>query len=549
MALDTLPALINNWAEECPNQVWLRDLNEDGSTDYTWKEASQNINAVAAELEERVGNNANIVLLSENCAHWVMADLAMIASGNVTVCMFTTLPGATAEYILDFTEAKAIFVGETSNWDAVSKVLPEGITLFTLPGIEIDQPHTKWEDLLSAGSGRSPNYECKADDLISLVFTSGTTGVPKGVMQTHESNIIPIRRCDDLFAVEVTPRYFSYLPLSHIAERQIVEFSSIVRCGEVWFNQSMATLATDMQRTKPHIFFGAPRVWEQFQQVIVAKFGGRDALDAAMAKDKEGIGKLIVDALGLSEVIYCLTASAPTPPALIHWYEEAGLTLMEGFGQTEAMGVILSTDEHRRIGSIGKPVPGVEFGLTDENELIIKAEGCTPGYYKMPEKTAELLQDGWLYTGDKARVDEDGFLYITGRVKDYFKTIQGKYVAPPPIEGKFAHNPHAEQQCLLGRGYSKTVMVTVISEEAKGIDASIIEAAIMKTIVEINNDIEKHARIGAVIIDVEPWSIENEILTPTLKIRREKVEERYGEKSESLARESAEQREVLVHWH
>jgi long-chain acyl-CoA synthetase len=317
----------------------------------------------------------------------------------------------------------------------------------------------------------------------------------------------------------------------------------------VWFNQSMATLAADMQRTKPHIFFGAPRVWEQFQQAIVAKFGGRDALDAAMANDKEGIGKLIVDALGLSDVVYCLTAAAPTPPALIHWYEEAGLKLMEGFGQTEAMGVILSTDQHRRIGSIGKPVPGVEFRLTHENELIIKAEGCTPGYYKMPEKTDELIQDGWRHTGDKARVDEDGFLYITGRVKDYFKTIQGKFVAPPPIEGKFAVNPHAEQQCLLGRGYSKTVMVTVLSEEAKGIDASIIEAAIMKTIVEINNDIEKHARIGAVIIDIEPWSIENEILTPTLKIRREKVEERYGEKSESLARESAEQREVLVHWH
>jgi long-chain acyl-CoA synthetase len=549
MALDTLPALVNNWAAECPDQVWLRDLNENGSTDYTWKEASQNINAVAAVLEERVGNKANIVVLSENCAHWVMADFAVIASGNVTVCMFTTLPGSTAEYILDFAEVKAIFVGETSNWDAISKVLPEGITLFTLPGVEIDQPHTKWEDLLSAGVGRSPNYECKPDDLISLVFTSGTTGVPKGVMQTHESNIIPIERCNDLFAVDVTPRYFSYLPLSHIAERQIVEFSSVVRCGEVWFNQSMATLAADMQRTKPHIFFGAPRVWEQFQQAIVAKFGGRDALDAAMEKDKEGIGKLIVDALGLSDVVYCLTAAAPTPPALIHWYEDAGLKLMEGFGQTEAMGVILSTDEHRRIGSIGKPVPGVEFRLTHENELIIKAEGCTPGYYKMPEKTDELIQEGWLHTGDKARVDEDGFLYITGRVKDYFKTIQGKFVAPPPIEGKFAVNPHAEQQCLLGRGYSKTVMVTVLSEEAKGIDASIIEAAIMKTIVEINNDIEKHARIGAVIIDIEPWSIENEILTPTLKIRREKVEERYGEKSESLARESAEQREVLVHWH
>lgn len=549
MNLDTLPALVNHWAEECPDQVWLRDLNEAGSTDYTWKDASQRINAVAAILEERFEPETKIVVLSENCAHWFMADLAVITSGNVTVSLFTTLPKSTAEYILDFTDTKAIFVGQTSNWDAVSKVLPEDVALFTLPGTQIDEQHETWEDLIEAGSGRAPNYQCKPDDLISLVFTSGTTGVPKGVMQTHSSNIIPIRRGDDVFGVDGTPRSFSYLPLAHIAERQIIEFSSIVRCGEVSFNQSLETLASDMQRTKPHVFFGPPRVWEQFQQAIVAKFGGREALDAAMANDKEGIGKMIVDSLGLSEVVYCLTAAAPTPPALIQWYEDAGLKLMEGFGQTEAMGVILSTEEHRRIGSIGKPARGVEYRISDEGELIIKADGCTPGYYKMPEKTAELFKDGWLYTGDKVRVDDDGFLYITGRVKDYFKTIQGKFVAPPPIEGKFAVNPHAEQQCLLGRGYSKTVMVTVLSAEAQAQDSSAVEQAILETINEINNAVEKHARIGAVIIDSEAWSIENEVLTPTLKIRREKIEDRYGEKAESLARKSAEQRAVLVHWH
>ena len=549
MDLDTLPAFVNHWAEECPDQVWLRDLNEDGSTDYTWKDASQRINAVAAILEERFGQDAKMVVLSENCAHWCMADLAVIASGNVTVGLFTTLPRATAKYILDFTDTKVIFVGKTSNWDAVSKVLPEGVTLITLPGVEIDEPHEKWEDLLEIGSGRAPNYQCKPDDMISLVFTSGTTGVPKGVIQTHSCNIIPIRRADDIFGVDGIPRYFSYLPLAHIAERQIVEFSSIVRCGEVSINQSPATLVADMQRTKPQMFFGAPRVWEQFQQAIIAKFGGREALDAAMAKDGETIGKMIVDSLGLSEVVYCLTAAAPTPPALIQWYEDVGIKLMEGFGQTEAMGVVLSTEEHRRIGSIGKPANGVEYRISDDGELIIRADGCTPGYYKMPEKTAELIQDGWLHTGDKARVDDDGFLYITGRVKDYFKTIQGKFVAPPPIEGKFAINPHAEQQCLLGRGYSKTVMVTVLSAEAQAQEASMIEAAIMDTINEINSVVEKHARIGAVIIDIESWSIENEILTPTLKIRREKIEDRYGDKAESLARESAEQREVLIHWH
>ncbi len=548
MDQSTLPALVAHWADTCPDKVWMRDLREEGSEDYTWAESNAQINAMAAMLEDRFGNGERMVVLSRNRPHWFMADLAIIASGNVTVAMFTTLPAATAEYIMDFTETKVIFVGETSNWDAVSGVLPDGVTLITLPGVDIEQPHLKWEDLLAEWQGKSPSYECKPDDLMSLVFTSGTTGMPKGVMQTHESNLIPIRRFIREFGIRDNPRYFSYLPLSHIAERQIVEFSSIVACGEVNFNESLETILRDLQRTRPHMFFGPPRIWEQFQQAVIGKFGGQEALEKALEADKAGIGKLVLETMGLNEVEYCLTAAAPTPPALIHWWEDLGLTLMEGFGQTEAMGVILCSHENRRIGSIGKPIGDVEYKITEEGELAVRAEGCTPGYYKQPEKTAELIRDGWYHTGDKARVDEDGFIYLTGRVKDYFKTRQGKFVAPPPIEGEFAKNPNAEQQCLLGRGFSKTVMVAVLTAEAQQRDEAEVEQSLRETVDTINSEVEKHARIGAVIVSREPWSIENEVLTPTLKIKREKVEERFGELAEQLARQSAEQGELLVRW-
>lgn len=548
MTPNTIPALVAHWAQQNPDTVWLRDLHENGSTDWSWSMADREIAAVASVLEQQFGHGQNMVILSRNRAHWFLADIAIISSGNVTVSMFTTLPQSTAEYILSFTEAKVMFVGETSNWEAVSKVLPADITLVALPGVELAEDHLKWEDLVAQGTGQRPSYVAQPDDVISLVFTSGTTGLPKGVIQTHESNLIPINRFVTEFGIRDKPRYFSYLPLSHIAERQIVEFSSIVACGEVSFNESLETLLRDLPRTRPHMFFGPPRIWEQFQQAIIAKFGGQEAVDKALAEDAEGIGKLVLDTMGLGEVEYCLTAAAPTPPALIHWYEAMGLTLMEGFGQTEAMGLILNSHTQRKIGSIGKPIGEVEFRLTEEGELAVKADGCTPGYYKMPEKTAELIIDGWLHTGDKARVDEDGFLYITGRVKDYFKTIQGKFVAPPPIENEFARNPHAEQQCLLGRGYSKTVMVAVLTDEARARDAAEVEAALYETVLAINASIEKHARIGALIISHEPWSIDNEILTPTMKIRRDKVEERFGEVAEQLARNAAEQRQVLVHW-
>jgi long-chain acyl-CoA synthetase len=549
MTPNTLTELVTHWATERPDAVWLRDLREEGADDYTWAEASAQINAVAAMLESQFAHGQKMVVLSSNRAHWVMADMAIMAAGNVQVSMFTTLRTKVVEYIFNLTETKVVFVGETSNWDQVRPVLPKGVVLITLPGVELAEPHIKWDDIVQQWQGRVSAYQPKHDDMISLVFTSGTTGMPKGVIQTHDSNVIPLRRSAALIKMPDYPRYFSYLPLSHIAERQLVEFSSIVLGGEVSFVESLATIARDLPRSRPHFFFGPPRVWEQFQQAVIAKFGGSAALEAALQNDKRAIGDLIVKGLGLDEVVYCLTGAAPTPPGLIEWWQRMGLTLMEAFGQTEAMGVIMSTHDQRRIGSIGKPVSDVQYKITEEGELALKGYGFTPGYYKQPDKTAELIQNGWIHTGDKARVDEDGFLYITGRVKDYFKTIQGKFVAPPPIEGEFAKEPHAEQQCLLGRGYAKTVMVAVLTAEAQQKGEDEVHASIVETVHSVNDKLEKHARIGAVILTREPWTIENEVLTPTLKIKRDNVEQKFGEIAERLARSAAQQGELLIHWH
>lgn len=548
MECQTLTEQLAHWAQECPERVWLRDLSEAGETTYSWSEAQEQVLAAAAALEKKLGSGQSMALLSKNRAHWVLADLAIIASGNISVPLFTTHTATTAEYILGFTETKVLFLGETSNWGAVKAVLPKDVLIITLPGVNCDIDHITWDSLVTAGSGDHPAHKASASDLISLVFTSGTTGMPKGVIQTHESNLIPVRRGTEAFASREDSRFFSYLPLSHIAERQIVEYGSMVACGEIWFNESIETLLRDLPACKPNIFFGPPRVWEQLQQAVLGKVGGQEALDTLLEQDAEGISTMVLGGLGLTEVDYCLTAAAPTPPALIHWWEKLGLKLCEGFGQTEAMSLIVTKVDDRRIGSIGKPISGVEVKISDIGELLIRAEGCTPGYYQQPEKTAELWQNGWLHTGDKAYVDDDGFIFITGRVKDYFKTIQGKFVAPPPIEGMFANNSHAEQQCLLGRGFSKTVMVTVLSEAAKGLDRQVVEASVLDTIASINTEVEKHARIGAVIISSEHWTIENEILTPTLKIRRERVEAVFAEKAEQLARESAEQGKVLAHW-
>jgi long-chain acyl-CoA synthetase len=546
---DTLIDYLDHWTGECPNDIWLREPAGEELREWSWSEVREQVNAIAAWEEQELGGpGLNVGILSRNRAHWFFADLGSIAAGNVVIPMFTTLPKDTAQYVMDFTDMKLLFVGETENWDKVVEVLPEGIKLVALPGVQLDQEHLRWDDLVESYRDQAPAYQCKADDLISIVFTSGTTGVPKGVMQTHESNVIPINRFKDAFATPARGRYFSYLPLSHIAERQIVEGGSLINGGVVYFNESLATLLRDLPACRPHMMFGPPRVWEQLQQVIIGFLGSPDAVEAALAEDPEGTGQKVRDLLGLDDALYLLTAAAPTPPALIHWYSQFGLELMEGFGQTEAMGLAANTIEERKIGSIGRIIGEVEIKLSGEDELLVRCGGLATGYYKNPEKTAETFRDGWIHTGDKARIDEDGFIFLTGRVKDYFKTIQGKFVAPTPIENEFAKNPHTEQICLLGRGYSKTVMVCVLSAMAQQEDDEDITAALTGHAELVNSDVDKHARIGAVIVSRDPWTIDNAMLTPTLKIRREQIEGRFGERAQELARDAAVQGELLLEW-
>lgn len=546
----TLIEYLDHWATQSPNDVWLREPHGENLTEWTWSEVQTEVAAMAAWQENFLGGpEINVGLLSRNRAHWFMADLGTIAAGNVTIPMFITLPRDTAEYVMSFTEMKLLFVGETENWEAVRTVLPEGIVLVTLPGVTVDEPHLCWDDLIAAHAGQCPSYKCQPSDLVSIVFTSGTTGVPKGVMQTHASNEIPVNRFMESFATPPRGRYFSYLPLAHIAERQIVEYASLINGGVVYFNENMLTLLRDLPACRPHIMFGPPRVWEQLQQVITGHFGSQQGVTDALARDPEGSGKQIRDMLGLDDVLYLLTAAAPTPPALIEWYGQFGLDLMEGFGQTEAMGLSANTHEHRKIGSIGQVVGNVEVRISEEGELLARASGLATGYYKDPEKTAETFRDGWIYTGDKARIDEEGFIFLTGRMKDYFKTIQGKFVAPTPIENEFAKHPHTEQLCLLGRGYSKTVMVCVLSALAQQEGHEQLAAALQEHARLVNETADKHARIGAVIISLEAWSIDNGMLTPTLKIRREQIEQKFGERAQQLARAAAEQGELLIEWH
>jgi len=546
MTLTTIPAWLNHRAEQTPNNIWLRDRQGDDYSEWSWSQALDDVNAAASWLESEFAPQTKCAILSRNRAHWVLADFATVTAGNVVIPLFTTLAADTTSYILEFSEVEVLFLGEAENWEKIRDIVPASVKIITLPGVETDSAYISWDAIITAGKGKTPNYNCQPDDLMSLVFTSGTTGLPKGSIQTHNSMLIPTGRFDQGFELRPKPRFLSYLPLSHIAERQLVAMHSLLKEGVVTFNESMATLNRDLADVKPNFFFGAPRVWEQFQQAVLAVMGSQENLDAMLAADAEGTGAAVREKLGLNEADFLLSAAAPISKALLQWYDKLGMAVMEGFGQTEAMALMGNKHGDRKLGTIGRIMDGVEARISEEGELQVKAAGLSPGYYKNPEKTAETFVDGWIFTGDKASIDEDGFVTLTGRVKDYFKTIQGKFVAPVPIEDHFASNPHSEQLCLLGRGYSKTVMVCVLSEISKTTEAAVVEQSLQDITQAINASTEKHARIGAIIISEQPWTIDNGFLTPTLKIKRDQVEAQFGERAMQLATQAAKQGKVLI---
>jgi long-chain acyl-CoA synthetase len=375
MELTTIPAYLAKWAAESPDQVWLRDRLGDSFQEWSWSQAKAEVDAVASWFESNYPAQTKIAILSRNCAHWVMADLAAISSGNVTIPLFTTLPPETTDYILNFAEVDVIILGQAENWDIVESVVPEHIKVITLPGTQCSGAISSWDEIVGENRGNRPDFVCQPEQLVSLVFTSGTTGMPKGAMQTHESMLLPTARFDEAFKLCDNPRLLSYLPLSHIAERQLIEMQSLMRHGVVDFNESLATLSRDMADTKPHFFFGAPRVWEQLQQAVLGAMGSQEALDGLLEADADGIGAAVRDKLGLSDAYYLLSAAAPISTALVEWFEKLGIVLMEGYGQTEAMGLIANRAGERKVGTIGKCDPSVEIRFSEEGELQVKATG------------------------------------------------------------------------------------------------------------------------------------------------------------------------------
>ena len=526
----TLLGDIDHWAREQPDAPWLVEKWSSQEREISWQQGAAEVRAASAWLANEAGSGARIGLLAPNCAHWMLADYAIMGSGAVTVPFFTTMDAESIAYTADFSGVEMLLLGNAANWESVRGSFKADIPVVLLPGAPPVDGAIAWEEMVAAGANLADPAVRDEQDLATIVFTSGTTGKPKGVMHSMRSLREAAGGVSIMADSQPGARFVSYLPLAHMGERIVIENHALFCGGTVFFNESQESFLADLRKARPTWMLGVPRIWEKLQQVVLAHLVSLEELEAARAAGElEPLAQKIREFLGMDAAEYILTSTAPTPTPLKAWYDELGIILYDGYGQSEILPVCGNVAGDRKVDSIGVASPGVEIRIAEDGEILARGGGTALGYYNAPEKTAETFEaDGWVHTGDRGRIDEDGHVYITGRVKEIFKTAKGKYMAPAPIEGLFLESPLVEQACLDGSGLAQTVMITVLSATGAALSDDDVASKLTGWAQSINGKLEKHAQIGALVVSRTAWVQENGVLTHTLKIKRDAVADRYA---------------------
>jgi long-subunit acyl-CoA synthetase (AMP-forming) len=520
------------WEKNAPDKVWLTQPMGGGVVrDFTWRQALDEARRMATHLKSLHAPGTAIGILTKNCAHFILADLAIWMAGMTSVPLYPTISAHTVTQILNHAEVKLLFVGKLDGWPSQAPGVPKGITLVGMPlGPKLDGPD--W-DARIAGVQPIGDVVRGGDELATLVYTSGSTGDPKGVMITFDAVAGSCRAA--LSAIPGTPddRSLSHLPLAHVAERWIVECFSLFTGGRIFFAESLDTFVEDLKRARPTVFFTVPRLWQKFQLGVLSKVPAAKLDRLLKIPIVSGlIKKKVLKGLGLEKVRLAGSGAAPLPPDVMAWWRRLGLELLEGYGMTENFACSHANRPGRvRIGYVGETYPGVEMKLSEEGEILTKSPGQMKGYYKAPELTAEALTpDGWLRTGDRGEVDEMGRLRITGRVKELFKTSKGKYVAPAPIENQLANHSVIEAVCVGGLGRPQPYALIMLGVDGRKQAAQAraeVEAALSQHLRLINEGLESHEALAFLAVVRDEWLIENGFLTPSMKIRRAVIEKTY----------------------
>ena len=528
------------WEEKLKNKPFLKQPFGDLWENYTWEQVGNMARKLSTGLKSMgLPEKSHIGLVSKNCREWIIADLAISMSGHISVPFFPTLKSYEIEKLLDFGDVSALFVGKLENWEEMKQGVRDDMPMIAFPHYK---DHSKisegkqWYDFINEFDAQTEDFKPKLKDIWTIIFTSGTTGDPKGVVLTYETLYNTKRITEDGNPLKVdfsgNNDFISYMPLNHIFERVVIEHSAFRFGGTISFVESLETFGQNLNDVKPTAFQGVPRIYSKFQEKILMKMSQKKLSTLLKIPIISFIiKKKLRGALGMSRVRSLVTGAAAMPLELLDWYKSIGIYITNGYGMTENCATCTNLNPYQPLGrgSVGKATSGVDLKISEQGEILMKGPFTLTCYYKNEEITNQTLRDGWLYTGDKGYIDDDGFLYITGRVKDIFKTSKGKYIEPGVLETYFGNINEFSQLCVVGLACDQPLLMAVPSELAiKNKESVSIKLA--KILEEVNEKLDNYKKISKIILVKEDWVPENGMTTPTLKIKRAKIDEKFSDK-------------------
>lgn len=525
--LNTPLEFFRYWEKATPNRTFLVQPIEGNRLEWTYQSAGVEIRRFANYLQSRFPADSRIAILSKNCAHWIMADLAMMMAGHTSVPIYPTLSGAAINQLLVHSDCEGIIIGKLDDFKSQEAGLPERISRVVFDAYNMGAGE-KWSEIIRNTSPIETIHTPDKNQMMTIMYSSGTTGIPKGVMLSHHALAYVAKRVARAFGMG-HETFFSYLPLSHIAERGFLEMPALCSGSTICFAESLETFAEDIRRTQPTLFGGVPRIWAKFQEGIHKKLPEKKLQRLlSIPVVSHLIKRTIRKKLGFSKTHLFVSGAAPIPLRLLTWYAKLGIFIREVYGMTENTAYAFCNLDSSALGSVGTAWPDAICRLGEDDEILIKSDALMLGYFRNPEATKEAFtEDGFLRTGDKGRFDANGNLHIIGRVKDQFKTDKGKYISPAPIEMQITTETIIEQACVVGMGVPQPMCILTLTEEGRNAIQHEVEASIVNIIQRTNALLETFEQIKCAIVLRENWTIENGFLTPSLKIKRNEIEAIY----------------------
>ena len=589
-SLNTVPKLFHAQVKKFQDRVAMREKVLGVWKDISWNEYRENVRHVGmAFLKLGVGPGTCVSVLSGNVPEWLFCDIGTVCVGGVTVGIYPTNSPDEVAYIVDHSESRVLCVEDEEQLDKALLTrdqLPnlEKIIVYDMKGLHdfSDPMVMSFDELLELGRVEAEKDPEKFDriwptvkpsDLALIVYTSGTTGPPKGAMLSHHNVTWTNRSLVEANTAYEGDEILSFLPLCHVAERNTTTFSSMTTGGIINFAENLETVPEDLREVAPHSFFAVPRFWEKFYSTIVLRMQestwlekkaynwalkvGEKAAEYRLAhrpfppvlKFKNALADFLVfknirRSIGLDRGRYLISGGAPISPEILRFFHSVGMPVREVYGQTEDTGpTSIHQGDRIKLGTVGQPVPGIQVRIADDGEILVKGDNVFQGYLKNPELTKEYIEDGWLHSGDVGKIDDEGFLMITDRKKDIIITSGGKNVTPQYIENKLKFSPYINDAVLIGDGRKFLTCLIMIDKEnvTQYAQDNRIPFTTYKSLChsediteliqgEVNKVNETLAQVERVkkfrLIDIELTSDDPE-LTATMKLKRKFVCKRF----------------------